>query len=102
MPSRNPMPARTIGASTSFLPDRIGDFIVRERRLDLDHFQRQVARHLVAEQFADLAETIRGMPWSSVPVAQQRQLVLHQRVIDDGDAAHGVLKFGLLKTPCRR
>ena len=102
MPSRNPMPARTIGASTSFLPDRIGDFIVRERRFDLDHFQRQVARHLVAEQFADLGEQFAKRLGGAVLVAQQRQLVLHQRVIDDGDAAHDDPQIWLAKTPCRR
>ena len=77
MPSRNPIPARTIGASTSFLPDRIGDFIVREWRFDLDHFQRQVARHLVAEQVADLGKQFAECLGGAFLLAQQRQLVLH-------------------------
>ena len=55
MPSTKATPARRIGANTSFLPAIFGACMLRQRRLDLDHLERQVARDLVAEQHADLA-----------------------------------------------
>ena len=89
MPSSKPTPARRIGAKTSFLPAICGAVIVRHRRLDLDVLERQVARDLVAEQHADLVQELAEALRRALLVAHQRQLVLHQRVVDDGDAFHG-------------
>ena len=63
----------------------------RQRRLDLDIGQRQIARDLVAQQHADLLEELAKRLGRDVLVAQQRQLVLHQRVIDDRDAFHDLM-----------
>ena len=60
----------------------------RQWRFDLDFRQRQVAGRLVAEQGADLAEQFAEDFGRACLVAQQRQFVLHQGMIDDGDAFH--------------
>ena len=88
MPSRKPMPARRIGASTSFLPASTGAFIGASGVSMSIIFERQVARHLVAEQHADLVEQLAEALGRALLVAHQRELVLHQRMIDDGDALH--------------
>ena len=90
MPSRKPTPARRIGASTSFLPAICGAFIVVSGVSISIIFERQVARHLVAEQHADLVEELAEALGRALLVAHQGQLVLHQRMIDDGDALHVV------------
>ena len=83
------MPARTIGASTSFLPASTGDFILRQRRFDLFHLQRKIARDLVAQQHADLAEELAERLGRALAIAHQREFVLNKRMIDNGDALHG-------------
>ena len=89
MPSRMPMPARRIGAKTSFLPAMIGACIVVSGVSISISLERQVARDLVAEQHADLVEQLAEALGRALLVAHQRQLVLHQRMVDDGDAVHG-------------
>ena len=88
MPSRKPTPARRIGANTSFLPASTGAFIGASGVSISIIFERQVARHLVAEQHADLVEQLAEALGRALLVAHQGQLVLHQRMIDDGDALH--------------
>ncbi len=70
-----------------------------QRRFDLDQVERQVARDLVAKQDAELAAQLAERFGREVLFAQQRQLVLHQRMTDDRDAFHHTLP---LKTPCHR
>jgi hypothetical protein len=85
MPSRKPIPARRIGAKTSFLPSIA---CPRHRRLDLHLLQRQISGDLVTDQHADLVEQGTKIPRTGMAVAHQAQLVLHQRMIDDGNALH--------------
>ena len=59
-----------------------------ERRLDLDHFDRQIARHLVAKQHADFVQQLAEALGRAPLVAHQRQLVLDQRMVDDMGAGH--------------
>ena len=54
-----------------------------ERRLDVGLLERQVAGRLVTEQQADLAHQLAEFRGAGVGCAHQRQLVPHQRVIDD-------------------
>ena len=61
-----------------------------ERRLDLDLGERQIARHLVAQQHADLFQQLAEGLGRARLVADQRQLVLHQRMLDHGDAVHAL------------
>ncbi len=83
MPSSRPLPARRIEANTSFLPLIVGASIVRQRRLDRDHFELEIARHLVAHQMRDLAQQPAEARDRGFLVAHDRQLVLDHRVIDD-------------------
>ena len=73
---------------------------MRQRRFDLDIGQRQIARDLVAQQHPDLLEEFAKRFGRNVFLPQQRQLVLHQRVINDRNAVH-VANPGSRK-PCRR
>ena len=66
-----------------FLPGEARRHHRGERRLDLDFGQRQVARDLVAEQHADFVEQLAKRFGRAGLVADERQLVLHQRMIDD-------------------
>ncbi len=88
MPSAKVTPARSTGANTSFLPVICGDFILRQRRLDIDIGERQIAGDLVAKQHPDLLEEFAKRLCRNVFPAQQCQLVLHQRVANDRDAVH--------------
>ena len=74
MPSRMPLPARRIDTRHSFLPSMTGAFIVRQRRLDLDSLSRQVARDLVGQQLADLAQQAAEAVGAGVLVAHQVSL----------------------------
>ncbi|MGX1320271.1 hypothetical protein AB7M17_003724 [Bradyrhizobium sp. USDA 377] len=72
----------------------------RDRRLDLDQLERQVARHLVAEQHPDLVEDLAKALGRAVLLPHQGELVLDQGVGDDVDAAcahetdlHGSVKL---------
>ncbi len=77
----------------------LGRLHARHRRLDLGPFKRQIARDLVAEQDAELAAQLAEGFGRKLLLPDQRQLVLHQRMIDDCHALHGLSRF---KTPCRR
>ena len=100
MPSTRAKPARRIGANTSFLPAILGAFM-RAIGVSISRpFERQVARDLVAEQDAELAAELAERFGRKLLLADQRQLVLHQRMIDDGHALHGLPPA--FKTPCRR
>ncbi len=57
----------------------------RQRRLDLARRQRQIARRLVEDQRRDLAQERTELAGRDVPAANQAQLVLDQRVVDDDD-----------------
>ena len=89
MPSRKPTPARRIGAKTSFLPEMRGAIMgcsgVRISTISTGRF----ARHLVAEQHADLVQQLPESLGGPLGVAHQRELVLNQRVGDDRDVVHG-------------
>ena len=63
----------------------------RQRRFNFDIRQRQVSGHLVAQQHSDLFEEFAEGFRRDFLVADQRQLVLDQRVLDDCDAFHGSL-----------
>ena len=58
MPSTIPVPARRMFTSTTFFPSSIGARMPRERRFDLLIDQGQIARHLVGQQRADLAQQL--------------------------------------------
>ena len=88
MPSSRPLPARRIEAKTSFLPLMVGDFILVIGVSIGDHFELEIARHLVAHQVGDLAQQPAEAGDRGLLVAHDRQLVLDQRVIDDGDVCH--------------
>ena len=83
MPSANVMPARRIGANTSFLPAIRGAIMLASGVSISTLGQRQVARHLVAQQHADFPEQLAKRFGRAALVADQRELVLHQRMIDD-------------------
>ena len=61
----------------------------RHRRLDGDHFQLDVARHLVAHEVGNLAQEPPEPGNGGLLVAHDGQLVLDQRVIDDRHIAFG-------------
>jgi hypothetical protein len=54
-----------------------------ERGFDIGFFECQLAGRLIAEQEADLAHQLAEFRGAGVAPAHQRQLVLHQRVIDE-------------------
>ena len=60
-----------------------------ERRVGRDAGERQVAGDLVGEQQADLADEMAELRGGRVPVAQQGQLVLDQRMVDHGNGGRG-------------
>ena len=60
-----------------------------QRRLDGRGGERQVAGHLIGEEQRDLAQELAEMRGRRILVAHQREFVLHEGVIDDGDAFHG-------------
>ena len=63
--------------------------------------ERQVAGDLVAEQHADLVEELAEALRRALLVPHQGQLVLHQRMIDDGDALHALVpRFVIVVTSC--
>ena len=57
-----------------------------ERRGDLDLLDREVLGHLVGEEHRDLVDELAEELRRSLLVAEQPELVLHQRMVDDGDA----------------
>src|SRR5439155_25126803 len=62
-----------------------------ERGLNLDVLRRQVLRRLVRQQQRDLVHQLAEVDRRRVPVAQVRQLVLDERVLDlDDDAGAGL------------
>ncbi len=91
MPSRMPLPARRIETRQSFLPASSREPRPLERRVDLGLLDRQVARRLISEQQADLAHQPAELRGRSVAVAHQRQFVLDERVIDDGQISFRLL-----------
>ena len=60
-----------------------------QRGFDLDVLQRHVACDLVGHQGAQLAQQAAKAVGAGVFLAHQGQLVLHQRVVDEVDVAHG-------------
>jgi hypothetical protein len=64
-----------------------------ERRLDLDIRQRQIARYLVAQQHPYLFEKLPKGLGGTVFVSDQREFVLHQWMVDDGDAFHDFFPY---------
>jgi hypothetical protein len=60
-----------------------------ERGFDLHILQRHVARDLVGHQGAEFAQQAAEAVGAGVFLAHQGQFVLHQRVVDDVDIAHG-------------
>ena len=60
-----------------------------ERRLDVDQRGRHVARDLVGHQRADLAQQHSERARARVLLSHERELVLHQRMIDDVELGHG-------------
>jgi hypothetical protein len=63
-----------------------------QRGLDGDHLRGHVARDLVAHQHADLVQQAAEAAGAAVLLADQRELVLYQRMVDDvdGGGGHGV------------
>ena len=57
-----------------------------ERRLDLRRLGRHVLRRLVREQERDLVRELAEVDGRRVLVAEVAQLVLDERVLDDGEA----------------
>ena len=57
----------------------------RQVRTIVDEVERQVARHLVAHQDAELAAQFAERLGRAVLVAQERELVLDQGMVDDGE-----------------
>jgi hypothetical protein len=88
IPSRKPTPAREDRGEHKLLAGDLGRLHRRDGRVDLHGLQGQVAGHLVGEQHADLVEELAKALRRAPLVAHEGQLVLHQRVIDDGDAFH--------------
>ena len=72
-----------------FLAGDLRRLHARERGVDLGLLERQVARDLVAEQHPDLVEELPEALRRTALVPHQGQLVLDERMIDDGDALHG-------------
>jgi hypothetical protein len=86
MPSSSPFPARSTEAKTSFLPSSVGASIVVSGVSTSSRRQFQFARHLVAQEQRYLAQEPPEARRRGVLVAHDRQLVLDQRMIDDGHA----------------
>ena len=59
-----------------------------EGSFDLDTRQRQVTRDLITQQHADFLEQLAKRLGRAILVADHRELMLNQRMIDDGDAFH--------------
>ena len=60
-----------------------------ERRLDLDRLGGEVLGDLVRHQHGDLAHELLEVPGAGAPVAEDRELVLDERVIEDGEIGKG-------------
>jgi AraC family transcriptional regulator len=60
----------------------------RDRGFDADELGRQVAGHFVAEQGRDLPDDRPEQLHGGRPVAQERELVLHQGVANDRQSIH--------------
>ena len=82
-----PLPARRIDTRHSFLPASSGKLRALERRFDLGRLERQLARRLIGQQQTDLAQQATEFRCRSVAVAHQRQLVLNERMLDDGQTS---------------
>ncbi len=63
----------------------------RQRRFDVERGERQVAGDLVGQEQRDLAQQLAEARGRRGLVAHQGELVLDQRVVDDGDTLHGGL-----------
>src|SRR5207245_255360 len=63
----------------------------RERRLDGREGEREIPRDLVREQHADLGQQDAKAARAAILLPEQAELVLYERVTDDGDVIeHGV------------
>src|SRR5262249_18029397 len=69
---------------------------------DLHMPERQVARYLIAKKHADLFQELAEGLGGAVLVADEGELVLHQRMSDDRNALHGMPRRLRAKKPCRR
>ena len=76
-----------------FLAGKARRHHARHRRFDFNIGQRQVPGHLVTQQHPDLLEELTEGFGRDVLVADQRQLVLDQRMFDDRDAFHISLRL---------
>jgi hypothetical protein len=91
MPSTKVTPARKTVNEHQLLAGDFCGLHPRQRCLDLNLGQRKIARHLVAQQHPDLLEKFTERFCRAGFVAKERELVLDQGMIDDGDAFHGKL-----------
>jgi hypothetical protein len=83
-----PLPARRMDANTSFLPSITLAGHGLQRGFDLDILHGHVARDLIGHQRCQLVEQAAKAVGAGLLLAHQRQLVLHQRVVDDVNVAH--------------
>ncbi len=70
------------------LADDPGGHHARHRGIDFDEAKREIACHLVAHQNAEFAAEFAKRLGRPALVAQQRQLVLNQRMPNDRHAFH--------------
>ena len=69
----------------TFLPEIRGTVRRLERRLDLDLLDREVLGGLVGEEERDLLHELPEHLRGRLGVAEEAELVLDERVVDDGD-----------------
>ena len=88
MPSANVTPARKIGAKTEFFPGNPRRHHSGQRSFNFNLRQRQISGHLVAQKHSNFLEKLAERFRRNIFAADQRQLVLDQRMVDDGDTFH--------------
>jgi len=90
-PIQNSRTSTQNGYKTQFFALHLERIHRLQRRLNPYRLQRQIPQHLIAQQQRNLPRQPPKIPGRGFAFAQQRKLVLHQRVVDDGNVAHAPL-----------
>jgi hypothetical protein len=77
------MPSRKDRCEGQFLAGDLRRLHGHQRRLDLDHLERQIAGDFIAQKHADLVQKLPKSLGGAVAVAHQRELVLYEGVTDE-------------------
>ena len=74
--------------SASFFPERKAERVSVSGVSMVRNLQVEVPGHLVTEEVRDLPQQHAKLVRRSFPATHERELVLDQRMIDDGDVLH--------------